>query len=373
MLELVFSYFEEKLGNSIFEGMKYDELSHREKLNLVGRMVFALRNGILHVEKPLFKNLIYKIAIDNDKKVSKFLAKQILYINIDSEFLCSLALNNLDIAEEFLERSTSLSDAEIISISKNRPDELSLVRSIARRKVPTEFLTDYVVSKKELGTIKQILLNQNSLISISTYVEIMQNYGDDHATYDLLCRRIFEDTRLLNKILVELDEKWREKVHGTWVEINHDKILYNSTRKGMFSFDFVMHPELTKRLSNMVDSYYFKHSLGELVIMKYLAAGDVYSFIYAISKNSEVSYGVIKEVVTSEFPSPYFEETLAQAGISHDMVVAARDILRILYESCLEEYVDSSNFSELLKKRFSAKDKNFEISKAIAFLISLTE
>jgi hypothetical protein len=373
MLELLFKYFEEILEESIFKGKRYDELNHREKLNLVGRMVFALRNGILNVEKPLFKSLIYKIAIDNDKKVSKLLAKQILYINIDSEFLRSLAINNLDIAEEFLERSNSLSDAEIINISKSRPEELTLVRSIAKRKNLTEFLTDYVVSRKDLWSIKRILMNHDSSISIGTYVEILQNYGEDHAMYDLFCHRVLKNKLLLNQILVDTNDKLREKLYTTWIGNNKDKILYVTTRKGIYSFDYIIHPELAKMLAGVVDSYYSKRGLGEIVIMKYLTSGDVYSFAYAISKNSEVSYKVIKEIVTTEFHSPYFEEMLTQAGMSHDMVIASRDMLKILYESCLEEYVDSTNFCSLLKKRFASKDKNFEISKAIAFLISLTE
>lgn len=373
MLEQVFRYFDENLKDSIFETVNYDTLSHRDKLNLVHRMVFALRNGILKVEKPFFQTLIYKIAVDDDKKISKFFAKQLFDINIDAALLCSLALNNVDIAEELVEKSLSLNPGEMIHICENSADASRLVRGMAKRKIIPEVLTDYIVSKADHIAIKHMLMSCDSEISNGTFIEIIENFGSDHNIFGLVCDRVFEDTRVLNYIMSYVKEDYRIGLLDAWLDKHQGRILYYTTLKGVFSFDFIIHPDLAKRLASIVDSFYFRQGLSELVIMKSLVSGDIYSFIYAISKNSEVSYQVIKELITAEFISPYFEETLIRAGLSSDMVAASQDILKILYESCLEEMVDSSNFFNLLKKRFFAKERHFEISKNISFLISLVE
>ncbi len=373
MLEQLFRYFDENLKDSIFETMNYDSLSHREKLNLVCRMVFALRNGILKAEKPLFQTLIYKIAVDNDKKVSKFFAKQLFDINIDSALLCSLALNNIDIAEELVEKSNSINPIEIIHICESSKDTVRLLRSVSKRRSLPESLTDYIVSKSDYIAIKQMLFNSDASIAITTFIEIIEKFGRENEIFEYVCTQTFKDPIILNQILSMVNEALRNKLLEVWLNKNQECILYHTTLKGLFSFDFLIHPDLAKKLSSIVDSFYFRKGLNELVIMKSLVSGDLYSFIYAISKNLEISYQVIKDLVTSEFSSPYFEETLTRAGISSEMISASQDILKILYESCLEEIVDNNNFFSILKKRFFDKERNFEISKNISFLISLVE
>jgi hypothetical protein len=371
MLEQVFRYFHHELRDPIFEGLDYETLDQKGKINLVRKVIFSLRNGILNAEKPLFQTLIYKIAINNDIKASKFLAQHLFDISIDSALLNSLAHNNVRIAEELIEKSTSLSDLEIISIAENNSSSISLIRGIAKRKYISEMLCDYIVSKKDIPSIKLMLANHNASISINIFVELLQNCSDGTDIYSIISTRIFKSARKLNQIFIKLDKHWQNRILDTWLSLNPDRIVYYATEKGLFSFGFKINDSLVRKLSSSVDALYFKHTLTELMIMKCLVCGDVHSFIYAISKNSEVSYEAVEKLVTTEFTSPYFEETLLKAGLSHEMVAASQDVLKIIYESCLEEVVDNTNFFKLLKKRFSSKNKHFEVSKNISFLISL--
>ncbi|MDF3048041.1 MAG: hypothetical protein K0R73_1159 [Candidatus Midichloriaceae bacterium] len=371
MLEQVFRYFHNELKDPIFMGLDYEALDQQGKLNLVRKLIFALRNGILNSEKPLFQTLIYKIAINNDTKASKFLAQHLFDIPIDSALLNSLAQNNPRIAEELIEKSTSLSDLEIINIVENNSSSISLIRSIAKRKHISEMLCDYVLSKKDIPSIKLMLVNHNASLSINIFVELLQTCGDDASIYNIISTRIFKIPRKLNQIFVKANRHWQNRILDTWLSMNPERIVYYATEKGLFSFGFKINEAFIRKLSSKVDALYFKHTLTELMIMKWLVCGDVHSFIYAISKNSEVSYEAVKRLVTTEFTSPYFEETLLKAGVSHEMIAASQDVLRIIYESCLEEVVDSVNFLKLLKKRFSSKNKHFEVSKNISFIISL--
>lgn len=368
MLNLLHKYFPESLEGNDHIHTEYSKLDVNGKKRLIEKSAFAMINGVLKFEYNSIVRSLGNFIEDSDHHVHEHLSKYIVDMPMDLNAMENTVLKNDILAHAIVKNSVNISDSDLCKICISNK---ILVSSLANRKDLSDMLADFVVAHGTLSDVMTILRRKSNALSIATISEILTKFHDLDEAYSLLASRVAKNGSALNKLMKKLPSIPKKKLISHLLDIKTNSIIYYNLDQRAFSFDFDMKEDKAGGLAVEVEQYIHSGSISGFMMLKYICNGDFYSFIYALSKKLDMNFEDTKELVTNKFIFAEFTDHLVKAGLADDMIKAIQGICNLLYESTLEEYVDSKNFKNVLSRRFDLIKHNFNNSSTMHYIMTL--
>jgi hypothetical protein len=368
MLNLIKKYFPEKLGISDVANNDYALLSVDQKKKLIENYTFIKLNGALRFEKDALYKTLINLMEDTDHDVQEHLAKHIVNIPIDIDKLNELLNTNEVLIQSIIANNNCVSDNELCNICRANP---SLISSLAKRRNISELLADFIVAYGSPYDIMAMLPSNYRHLSNNTIIEILTKCFDFDEAYKLVTKHIYNDDISLNAVIKKLPSYSKQKFVNHLTHINDDVIIYYNLGQKAFSFEFNLSYSYEKSLSSSLDASLNSSDMKDIVMLRYICSGDFYSFVYAISHKAKMPFDKVKHIITHKFSFNEFDEILLSLRFSADIISAIKAVCNLLYESSLEEYIDSKNFKYVMNKRFGTIKHRFTQNNTIHYVMSL--
>jgi hypothetical protein len=126
--------------------------------------------------------------------------------------------------------------------------------------------------------------------------------------------------------------------------------------------------EIKKR----IDLLYRKNRLSFLLILRWLCKGDLFSFVYAISKLTDIPFLNIRTLLFEDFDNKRYISIFHSSKFPEEYIELLHQLLLIIRKSLLDDNLDEKNFAEEISKKLR-KSPSIMKMKNIAYILSIIE
>ncbi len=365
------------LDFSYFDNAEIDlaDLAHMEQSSNKERFAyffcFCFMHGKLSVEKKNTGKILDNLLDSEDDNIRYILSKKLCRShNIPSYAARKLASDKVIIARKVILYSPKLLNSDFIDLIKTS-DDPEILETIARRKGISTDVTKLLVEKKNLRVVYRLLKNKTARIGLESFQQIIGKYQHNKEVMNLIHLRSELSPESVNELLQNVDVHLRKILKDSYGfdtlsrnKFSRTSILSLSERSLFKSAESL---EIKKRL----DLLYLKNQLSPILILRQLCKGDLFSFVYSLSKFTDVPFLSIRQILLVEFDEKKFKEIYAQVGFPEDYQAAVKCLLEIIASSLSQGGLRYSNFSKIISPKFEeiSSEQNIKEAKFLSRLI----
>jgi len=315
---------------------------------------FAINSGLLPNEKTQkLKNIIETLATHNNELVRYTIAKKLCHsVKMPAKIAKILACDKPYIARKILIYSNKLSHLDLLEIVK-KSDDQKVIEYIALRTDIGSKLSDAIVNKNSPQAIKILLKNTNSHIEIDAYKIIIGKYQHNKEVMSLLNMRKELSPDLINEILSSADDSLKKLLIDTY--------KFNCISQKPFSkisiLDLKEHKIFVTaealEIKRRIDILYFKSRLNPFLILRFLCKGDLFSFIYSISKITDIPILNVRSILFIDFQVHKYKDIYLQVGFPNEYIDIVRIMLAVIRKSLLNNELTQNNFAKIVSNKLS--------------------
>lgn len=321
------------------------------------------------MERSIASDIFRALIRDAEIRVRRALSET-LKENPDVPHDVALALANDvgEVAEPVLESSEVLTDEDLISIIRTKPEPYQL--AVARRAFVSESVSDALVDTQNENVVATLVANDGAMISEPTMQRVLDDFGGSERIKTNLAQRRALPIAVAERLVTLVSEKLREHIlthHRLSDGVTTDLLLASRERatiglleKGTDTLDVIQ----------LVDQLHANDRLTDTIIVRALCQGDLTFFETALARRAGIpvanAYQLVHDrgelamrrlfekagmaeqyVEMARIGVPLVEELKATAGDDRERFRQVM-IERILTR--LEEDIDPDNFDYLLGK-----------------------
>ncbi len=339
-------------------------------IKLTNFLCFSLINGVVPKEKRKISEVLAGLIDKNDEEVNNIIARKLCYSDVLPHFLVKkLAYDKAKIARKIILYSPKLSNADLIEILEKREEE-EICASVAERVNIDEKIASLVSEKNYSDAIFKLLSNPTAKIDVATYQRIISRYQRNKEIMTLINSRGELSPETINEILENVDSSLRKLLISTYRFDQHAKIKFSRTNIINLKDRDVFKSKESQEIKQRIDSLYNKNMLNPLLIMRQLCKGDLFSFIYSLSKITDLPFINLTQIIFVKFDQTYFENIYKQAMLPASYFRAIKLLIAIIRSELLTENLNYNNFANVVIPKFILVSSSENIVGA-KYLISL--
>jgi hypothetical protein len=322
---------------------------------IIDRVLFIFNSGFYFNELQHLHQVVLAATPKLGIKPSPALQELLLHNTFSHDLILQLA-QNLEIAAWVVQYHQSIPDLAIVGLCKMHQNYPSIIKALAQRTELSVLLQDYVLSIGDVEIIQCMIMefaSRHAFLADSILLELLHCYSQHPEIIRLLLQMYQDDGHYKLKTLIPLLKNTPSQIViiEQLISLYSNDIIYFEVAKSNSSFDFAITEQLQQQLSAVIEfALLAQSSLDEKYILGLLSNGDIYSFIYAIARNTESSFGAVKEIICQDFGSNYSRDLLKKAGISTSGLVIVKQVITTLYKHTVTHYLDHNRLQRILRK-----------------------
>lgn len=339
-------------------------------IKLTNFLCFSLINGVVPKEKRKISEVLAVLIDKNDEEVKYIIARKLCYSDVLPHFIVKkLAYDKAKIARKVILHSPKLSNADLIEILEKREEE-EIYICVAGRVNIDEKITRLISEKNYSDAILKLLSNSTAKIAVSTYQRIISRYQRNKEIMNLINSRDELSPEAIKEILENVDNPLKKLLISTYRFDQHAKIKFSRTNILNLKDKDVFRSKESQEIKQRIDSLYNKNMLNPLLIMRQLCKGDLFSFIYSLSKITDLPFINLTQIVFVKFDQASFETIYKQAMLPESYFKTINLLIFIIRSELLSENLHYNNFADVVVPKFTLVTSSENIVGA-KYLISL--
>lgn len=303
--------------------LQYTVSDHLKILELC----FIAKNGLLKNEEKYYFQELTNLYNNADEQDKKFIANELQYTRVvATSMVNAIIYDQPHIAENFLRNSPSLSDEKLISFIKDNLDVVKL---------------HYIAARREKSEKLKNLLFQHG----------------DKQTREILENKTFKSPTKKESSNIIITRSKNNMLSRQFFELNTYNLSFQEISKHN-SFQIIKE-ELDKLSANTLPNYTF--------LIRYLCKGMPLSFLYLLSKKSDISFSTIYNSFMKESNPETMVEFLRKSNMPYSFCLATVELFLIILNGIKSKKLTPGN----LKTRLLSNVKQIsrpEITREIAYI-----
>lgn len=291
--------------------------------------LFSLKRANLEFEIKLLLEQLVKIISEASQQDLMWMFNKFIDLDIDKPGVLNafIETGQNEIITSIVSKYRHFSDLELISFC-DKSNIKQIYRFAAKRNVISDFLIDYLLSKKDKQTMQLLLDNQNIRLSVDAIEEIAEFIP---SASSIISKFSDKETKALN------DRKNNRTIY-----------FFTNPNKSLTSFHFNFDPSEISKSKRVINNLFEKNNLHEFYLMSALGKGDLWSFIYGISLLTDSPFKMAEEICTNFFTQHELVDLLECAKFSVNNIKITQLILKLIAKASISYSLDSHSFKSLM-------------------------
>jgi uncharacterized protein (DUF2336 family) len=333
-------------------------------------LCYTLLNGALINEGKKVLQLLEVLASSSDNKVRYIISQKLCRSDKLPLFLArKLAKDDPEIARKIILYSPKLQNSDLTNLIEKTSHQ-AIYGFIAQRKNISAKVSEMVVEKNDSDSIYKLLQNKTARIELETYQKIISRYQHNKDIMRLIHSREELSAESVNELLQNVDAPLKKLLISTYGFDQISKIKFSRTSILGLKEHNIFKSEEALEIKHRIDSLYNKNQLGPLLILRQLCKGDLFSFIYSLSKITDIPFLNMRAIVFVDFDEKKFGVIYKQAALPESYYGMIKVLVDIVRNELFHGGLRYRNFSRIIAPKFeiAAASKNL---KEANYLISL--
>lgn len=276
------------------------EASSEKRRELLRRATDALLAGghqLTRAEGEAFDEIVGAVAADLSVQVRAELARAVA----DAPFQRTarqLAFDSIEVAKPVIERSTALTEADILELISEKSQEHML--AVTHRSDITEPISSGLVQRGEDRIVASLLTNQTAKIAVETYGVVAERAQSSPILHVPFVRRKGVPLHLLNEVYLKVEPALRREILRNYENVSPAELdsAFAKGRKQLAKAYLGLPPDylIAKRRIE------YLASMGDLVpplLIRLLREGKAgrTAFVIAFARLADVSFNLVERLV----------------------------------------------------------------------------
>lgn len=268
----------------------------RELLRRVTDLFLDKAPAYNDTERDHFGAILGLVAVDMDVAVRERLAQQLAAVpSAPPDLIRQLANDEFSVAKDVLEKSTVLSDADLIAVAHSKCQHKLGV--IAGRPQVSEAVSDAVVDNADDHVVGRLVANAGAKLSRPTMVRVVERSQTSDELQAPLVKRADLPPDLLQDMFLfvssELRTKITQKLDSLAPEIV-DRAFAEAAKT--FSEDVLRQKEADRRAMAYVREMARRKELNEQLLHQLLRGKQIIEFIHAFARLADVDVDTVRRI-----------------------------------------------------------------------------
>lgn len=333
------------------------DLSGKDKRYwLIDYILYILSNGCLEEEKEKLVTGLLNIINACIAKKKAAITKKFIRSNLQQNKIINSLVASVDIKTlaYIVKEYHYFTDLELIKLCDHHNNAV-LFCALAARENISPMICDYIMAKNDQEYHSVLIHNKTAQIPEELYQDLKIKYPK-------MCEAMHVKGKplLLNKKNLPYN---KERI----------TIRFSNPFKLLHSFKYEIISGNTSLVEQKINNLYVKNHLNEISIVLFLTQGDIYSFIYSISKITDIPFQYLNLLITTQFRSQELKDILNISNFSKLMIESTIQLLVLIAEISVEEPFYSYDFAEKINFKFFLTNSNNEVHNNIRYLLALLE
>ena len=309
---------------------------------------FYLVNGCLEREIADYQDKIRQYLLNDNDSFKKIIVDALYNCpNLPKDIALQLAHDKFTYAKNILKHYPDFSEDDLITmIHSIDPSKIKyLMAMISRENLPARVLQE-IIDTCSYETLLDLLQNQTSTNLVELIAKTINKYPEKPELFELLKK--FPEPEMHKafsliapSIAQEIASKLKLKTEPKKLFCKSNILHLNE--HNLFTFE----EELF--LKQNIDQLFVNNCLLPTLIIHYLCKGNLYSFIYSITKITELSFLNIRKICFEEFNEDKFKEIYRYVALPANMYDSIQLLIQIIGQELKTNNMHTANFNFSIK------------------------
>ncbi len=269
----------------------------RELLREVTDLFFTGADGAPPAQIALFDDVMSQLAGEMEEQVRAELAQRMAdAAQAPRRLIRNLASDSIAVAEPVLQRSTALTEADLIEVAQSR-DQAHL-RAISQRPHVPEKVSDVIVEHADDHTLGALLANDGAVLSRAAHETAVDRASANPDLHEAVVRRQTLPIDLLNEMYFVVEAKLRDEIMAKNAEMDPaelDAALAVSrkrvaTRDGALPADYDSAEAAIRVLRRA-------GPIGPQALAAFLRNGETTKFLVCLSELADIDFHTARRIL----------------------------------------------------------------------------
>jgi uncharacterized protein (DUF2336 family) len=269
----------------------------RELLRQVTDLFLDKAPTYSETERDHFGAILGSVARDMDVAVREHLAKQFAGVaSAPHDFIHQLANDEYSVAKDVLEKSTVLSDADLLAIARSKSQDK--LEAIAARPALSETISAALVEHGNDAVVVRLVTNPGAKVSRPTFQHIVDRSQTCEILQGPLVQRTDLPPDMLQDMFMFVSSELRAKITqklDTFPPDVLDKAFAEAARN--FSAELRLKKETDRRAMAYVREMVRRKELNEQLLHQLLRSKQQPEFVHAFAKLADVDVQTVRRTL----------------------------------------------------------------------------
>jgi uncharacterized protein (DUF2336 family) len=244
-----------------------------------------------------FDDILQKLSVTMEEAVRAELAERFASSSAaPTGLMRMLALDAPDVARPVLERSTALSEQDLLDVAKTRGQ--AHLRAMSTRADLSERVTDAIVETADDDTLSVLARNDSAILSRASHEVLVDRATLNPALHEAVVERESLPPDLLNEMYFTVEARLRATILAR-NEGMDPKVLETAlaaSRKRLAAQSGVLPPDFAEA-EQFVRGLLARNAITPSVLVKLLRAGQRTHFVLALSESAGIDFNTCRRVI----------------------------------------------------------------------------
>lgn len=345
--------FYDTVSDKLLDLQYFNYTEKAQKCSLIKYYIYLLQNGTLIFERDIIISNL-KLMLDHESpEILRFAAKVIVQSQSSKTLEIAYAYKNTECAKIILSQTKILSEQELMNILGNSIDREHLLSYIATKKNITNILSDYVVSRKDRHSLIKLLHNKNAAIPAELLSDLWIEYFEEKELRHLILERIIKVRTSFPSLIKKASPEQLEVIKEFFTKHLPNTAIYFANHKHLESINYFLDEQSIMLKQSRVNELITDNALTNFTLCKMLAHGDIPSFTYGVAQLTHSNFQATEHIFKTDINSDTIPKLLSECGFEVTLIKEVIYIFKLIYATCLEEYLDSKNFRNVMANKIS--------------------
>jgi hypothetical protein len=336
-------------------------------------LCFSLKYGAMPNEnQDEIMRLLEILSSHRNEQVRYTIARRLcFYSNISHKLAWKLANDVPHISRKIIAHSSVLTTEDLEEILNSQPDKV-VMKYIAERKNLEPSIVNKLVNVNDYNSVIALLKNVTAKIENDTYIKLIVKYQHNREMMKLIHLRTDLCDSDVEEILSSIDEPIKRVLINTYKFHSIPNKNFSYVRILDLKEHNIFNSKQALEIKKRIDLLYRKNRLSFLLILRWLCKGDLFSFVYAISKLTDIPFLNIRTLLFEDFDNKRYISIFHSSKFPEEYIELLHQLLLIIRKSLLDDNLDEKNFAEEISKKLR-KSPSIMKMKNIAYILSIIE
>jgi uncharacterized protein (DUF2336 family) len=340
-------------------------LAQDVEIHELHQLAFFIENGILPGESTFIMKRLREYADSDNSEIRLELAKLLAHSpSLPKDIALKLGRDLCEISLIMLRNYPKFDNAELIDLIGSDTKSDIKMRAIVERKHLSSQIADYICEHSNISTILSLFHKHYSHIRLESAATALNRFASDPGIGKLLPEVKSNFARLIEVV----NEEAKTKL-VSFYNLNSELFTqFSPLDITRLTSENIGKAEAEFNLRQNVDILFTKNQLSHIVILQMLCKADLYSFIYSLSKHSDLPFLNIKDILLSNDEGE-ITELLTTTGMPHSLAIAVVNLLNIILTGLTDKAISHENYGIYINEKLY--EKSIHNNPEIKYIISL--